>query len=278
YMLSYFLSDSNTIYLKLQTIQTIYTAIKFIIPLLSAAALLIILISGKPARNIRITVIISCAVLLAVSFILYMSGNIFFVYSFEKTAPGISNVFKPFIEKAVTILFLRSVIICLLAVPAVLVFSIRPVANALNRNSKKLAALLVVIFAAVFSLYYHELYTVISKYKSFTALENAIVLNNDEQAVHSLVIKLRKEGSDEPVCNAKLVIYGMDTSDNPLWISAYSDTNGDARFILPKGSFNVYSDISTLPDDSISFGTVSINIDKPGNSWYTLHISYNAQD
>ena len=279
YMLSYFLPGSNTLYLKLQTIQTVYTAIKFIIPLLSAAAFLIILISGRPAQTIRITIIISCAVFLTVSVFLYISRNIFFVYSFEKAVPDISNIFKPFIEKAITILFIRSVLVCLFIVPIAVVFSIKPVRKTFDRISKTLAASLVIVLALVLSLYYHEFFTVITnKYKSFAVKNTAHILNKDDEAVHSLIIKLREEGSDEPVCNAKIVIYGMDTSDNPLWISAYSDTNGDARFILPKGSFNVYFDETTLPDDQVSFGTVSIKIDKPGNSWYTLHISNKNQD
>jgi hypothetical protein len=108
--------------------------------------------------------------------------------------------------------------------------------------------------------------------------KNTDILNKDDEAVHSLVIKLREEDSSEPVRNAKLIIYGSDTSNNPLWLSAYSDISGDARFILPKGSYNVYFIESTLPDDRVFFGTVSINIDNPGSSWYTLHISNKNQD
>ena len=144
YMLSYFLPGSNTLYLKLQTIQTVYTAIKFIIPLLSAAAFLIILISGRPAQTIRITIIISCAVFLTVSVFLYISRNIFFVYSFEKAVPDISNIFKPFIEKAITILFIRSVLVCLFIVPIAVVFSIKPVRKR-SIEFQTLASLVIVL-------------------------------------------------------------------------------------------------------------------------------------
>jgi len=279
YMLGYFLPGSNTVYIKLQTIQTVYTFVKFLIPVLSASVFLIILVSGKPAHNIRITVIISCAVLFVLSFLMYISGNALFACFFEKSEPNISYVIKPFIEKAITALFIRSLLVCLLAAPAAVVFSIKPIADAFGRVSKALAILLAVVLSVVLSFYYHELSTVITnKYKLIAVQKTADILNKDEQAVHALVIKLREEESNEPVRSARIVIYGTDTSNNPLWISAYSDTNGDARFILPKGSFNVYFDESTLPDGRIFIGTVSINIDKPGNSWYTLHISNKAQD
>jgi hypothetical protein len=279
YMLSYFVPGSEAVYLKLQTIQTIYTIIKFLIPLLMLIAFLIILISGRPAQNIRITIIISCAVLLAVSVFIYLFREGLFVYSFEKAVPGISNIFRPFIEKAIAVLFLRSVLICMLAIPVSVIFSIKPFVNTFDRFSKTLAASLVIILGVAFSLYHNEFYNVITnKYKTFVVQKNTDILNKDDEAVHSLVIKLREEDSSEPVRNAKLIIYGSDTSDNPLWISAYSDTNGDARFILPKGSYNLYFDETTLPDDQVSFGTVSIKIDKPGNSWYTLHISNKNQD
>jgi len=279
YMLGYFLPGSDAVYLKLQDIQAVYTAIKFLIPLLLLTSLFIILISGKPAHNIRTTVIISCAVLLAASFFIYIFRYGLFVCSFEKALPGISNILRPIIEKAITILFIRSVLICLLAIPVSVIFSIRPFVDVFDRNSKTLAALLVILLGVFLSLYHNELYNAITnKIKTFAVQKSTDMLNKDEQAVHSLVIKLREEDSNEPVCNAKLIVYGSDTSNNPLWFSAYSDINGDARFILPKGSFNVYFDESDLPDDRISFGTVSINIDKPGSSWYTLHISNKSQD
>jgi|LFRM01.2.fsa_nt_gb hypothetical protein len=273
FMLGYFLPGSNSIFIKLQTIQTAYTAVKFLIPVLSAAAFLIILISGKPSYYIRITLIISCAVLFSLSFFMYISRNALFAYLFEKAAPGISGVLKPFIKKAAAALFIRSIFVCLVTIPVAITFGIKPVINAFDRHSGTLAVLFAVIIGVVFSLCHNELRTVITgKYRTFAVQKTVDILNWDDEAIHSLVIKLREEGSNEPVSNAKIVIYGADTSNNPLWISAYSDINGDARFILPKGSFNVYSDESTLPNDRISFGTVSIDINKPGSSWYTLHI------
>jgi|GEM_PF-953670 len=273
YIISYFLPDSNSIYTNLQAIQAAYSVIKIAVPLLTAAALLIILISGKPSYYIRLAAVISCAVLFTLSLFMYITGNALFAFSLEKSAPVIFRIIKPFIEKAASALFIRSVFVCILAIPAAVIFGLKPVINAFDRYSKTLAVFLAVFIGVFFSLYHNELRTsVTSKYRALAAQKTADILNRDEQAVHSLIIKLREKESDEPVRSAKIVIYGCDTSEKPLWISAYSDVNGDARFILPKGSFYVYSDESTLPDGFVSFGTVPINIDKPGSSWYTLHI------
>jgi len=103
------------------------------------------------------------------------------------------------------------------------------------------------------------------------------MLDQAEGTVHSLMIKIREKDTEQPLPGVKLILVETGSAYDPLLMTVYSDSNGDARFILPQGSYLIYADNSTIPPSYTPFEPVTIVVDKPDSSWYTLHMTWNRK-
>ena len=141
----------------------------------------------------------------------------------------------------------------------------------LDKTAKKLSIFLTVLAVIFFVTYHHDLYSsILYRVGNSPQGRQVSTLVQNENSVHSLVIELKEEGSDNPVKDIQLIVNKIDYPYNPLYVSAQSDASGNVRFILPNGSYLVYVDESSLPFNLQPFEPVLLELNNPGNSRYTI--------
>jgi hypothetical protein len=273
FVIAYFLPGSDNIYAALFSVQRIYAVLHSGIPLLLILTMLLLLLSKETAENIKAVCISTGTVTLLAAAIMLLFRQPLLLSPLSDILPDFGAMI-PVVNQAVTYLVLFSVMtgaILFLAVPAV---KLQPVKRFLNRFSRSFAVLLIALAGLFFILFNNEVFAnTLQTVKANAEQQQVKILAPGDGAVHSLIIKLREIDTQAPVKNVKLILLRVNDNSEPLQFTAYSDENGDARFILPEGEFLLFADPATVPDGFTCFEPAVLTLDRPDSSWYTFHLA-----
>lgn len=274
FMMSYFIPGSETVYSYLQLVRNSYALLHALCPVLALFILLILLLDKRSGKII-------CKSSKAAAFLLVASGlfikliqNCLFISPAKSVFWDFALIFKPVISKITVKVSLYFLAAGIFFAAISLVFSLKPVCGMINKASKKISAMPVLVIVALFILNRHDITaSVVHNVANVSQTRHISTLAQNDAAVHSLVLKLKEEGTEKPVRDITIIANKADYPYNPLYVSAVSDFEGNTRFILPHGIFLVYADESKLPSGLKPFEPVIIRLDMPGNSWYTIYLA-----
>lgn len=274
YMLSYFISGSENIYSLLHFTRNNYALFKTFYPVIILFTLFIILLSKKPAKYSYIAFTTTSISLVIFGLILRISHRPLVITLFERVSPDLVVLLEPIISKVINSLLLYFLLSATVLFIIAIILRFKPVNNMLSKISQKAVVLLIIIAVVLSIIYRHDLYFLINRNVGNTSqYQQVSTLTQDDGAVHSLVIKLKEQSSDKPIEDVTIVVNKVDYPYNPLYVSTLSNTSGNARFILPSGSFLVYADESTLPCEYNPFEPIILHLNKPDNSWFTIYLT-----
>lgn len=274
YMLSYFISGSENIYSLLHFTRNNYALFKTFYPVIILFTLFIILLSKKPAKYSYIAFTTTSISLVIFGLILRISHRPLVITLFERVSPDLVVLLEPIISKVINSLLLYFLLSATVLFVIAIILRFKPVNNMLSKISQKAVVLLIIIAVVLSIIYRHDLYSIIIRNVGNTSqYQQVSTLTQDDGAVHSLVIKLKEQSSDKPIEDVTIVVNKVDYPYNPLYVSTLSNTSGNARFILPSGSFLVYADESTLPYEYNPFEPIILHLNKPDNSWFTIYLT-----
>jgi len=274
YMLSYFISGSEAIYFNLQLIRNSYSLFHALCPVLVLLTLFIFLLTKKPGKHICRAFTASSLLLVAFGLFIRLFQNPLFISPVESISSDLAMLSKPVILKIANEVSLYFFAAGIIFIAVSLIFRLKPFYDMQNKIPVKVTVLLILFSVMFFMLYRYDAYSGVIYNAEYTSpLRNVSTLAQNDGAVHSLVLKLKEQETDRPVKDVKLIVNKIDYPYNPLYVSDFSDERGDTRFILPSGSFLVYADESTLPFFLSPFEPVIIQLNNPGNSWYSIYMT-----
>lgn len=271
YALLYFVPESNILYFYLSLVQKGYAVYRFLSPAFCFIGLLVILLSKKVTGNLRAVLISATAATGCTGFWLLLFHKPLLVHPLSNTLGLHTSLLNPFVQEVCLALFIKIIKLCLVFILAALMTKIKSVDLIIGRSARN-TALILVIFAGLFLiLYRNEIATSVNNTVYNTMSKHAIyTLDKDDGTVHSLTIKLKEDHTNEPIPDIQLVLLKTDYSYRT---SAYSDTLGNTRFILPQGDYLLYANKSTVPNGLVCFEPVVISLTSPDSSWYTFHLA-----
>lgn len=279
YILTYFMPEAKNVYSLLQTVRTGYQTWQLLIPLLCAVFFVLLLFSKKSADNFRITFILSGLLLITTGLFICLFKNFLFISSLYKKLPEWAILIEPLISKMTAYLLQHCIYIGIPVICIGIVLGTRHIRLTFDKISGKIATALLITIFILFVIDHGELVTEITDNVSNLYEEQSVhVLNQNEETVHSLMIKLREVDTDKPVAEVSLFLYGLDISNHPVWMRVRSDANGNARFVVPQGNYYIHLDETSLLEEYIPFAPVELLIENPGSSWYTLCLSKAEED
>jgi len=274
YMMSYFISGSETVYSRLQLIRNSYALFNELYPVWCLTILIIFLLTEKPGKILFKTFESVSFSLFACAISIMLLQTILFNTPGESIVWDLLLIFKPVISKITFKISLYLFAAGLIFTAGSLILRTRPLYAMRNKISGKTSVLLLLFIAVFFSLQRHDITSsTINNVANASQIMNISTLAQNDGAVHSLILKLNEEVTGRPVKDVKLIANKIDYPYNPLYVSALSDSDGNARFILPSGSFLVYADESSLPPGLNPFEPVILRLDIPGNSWYSIYLT-----
>ncbi|MDD4296018.1 MAG: hypothetical protein PHC69_03560 [Ruminiclostridium sp.] len=274
YMLSYFISGSENIYSLLHFARNNYSLYKTFYPVIILFSLFIVLLSKKPAKYSYIAFTTTSILLAIFGLILRILRDPFVIAPIERVSQDLVVLLEPFISKVINRLLLYFLLSAMVLFVIAIILRFKPVNNMLSKIPKKAVVLLIIITAVFSIIYRHDLYSIIIRnFGNNSQYQQMSTLIQDDGAVHSLIIKLKEQGSDKPIDDVTIVVNKIDFPYNPLYESALSNSLGNARFILPSGSFLVYADESRLPYDYNPFEPIILNLNNPDNSCFTIYLT-----
>lgn len=278
YVLTYFMPGSDKIFVLLRKIQTIYALFESVFPAISVVGLLLLLLTAKPAENTGTVLIAAGNAAAAAGIFTSIFGSSLFIPLLSGVLSDSADLVKPLIHATASAFLARCIMAAAILFSVAVVLRVRLFSTAINMHGRKLAFLFIIITGLFFIIYRKEVFMdVIHTMKSHPITFEADMLDQAEGTVHSLVIKIREKDTGQPLPGIKLILVRLGSLDDPFFMTVYSDSNGDARFILPQGNYFIYADKGTIPPCYTPFEPVTVTVDKPDSSWYTLHMTWNGK-
>jgi len=278
YVLTYFMPGSEKIFLLLRIIQTAYALFRSVYPAISVVGLLLLLMTAKPAENTGTAMIAAGSAAAVAGIFTSIFGSSLIISLLSGILSDSADLLKPLVHATALAFLARCIMASAILFCAAAVFRVRLFGAAINTHGRKWAFLFVITAGVFLIIYRKEVFTdVMHTMKSQPITFEADMLDQAEGTVHSLVIKIREKGTEQPLPGIKLILARLGSGDDPFLMTVYSDSNGDARFILPKGSYFIYADKSTVPPSYTPFDPITVTVDKPDSSWYMLHMTWNGK-
>lgn len=273
FVVSYFMPGTETIFSTLQSLQEGFAFLQTLVPFLGLIGLITLLLPDKAAENTRLTLVTTGILLIGVAFALFVLQKTLLLSPLSEIFPDAEVFIGPIVHKMTDTLF----IVCtgtggvLLATTPVM--KLPQVKKAVNHYSRIAAVVLIVLTGMVVILFNNEVFATPLQTMKLHEQAQVKILSQNENTVHSLIIKLREDGTEAPIINARLTLVCLDKDVDP--VSAVTDVLGNARFILPQGRFILYTDASTINRLYYAFEPVVLNLDQPDSSWYTFYLTRN---
>lgn len=278
YVLSYLLPGSNTVYTCLLFARKVVAAADEILPFLGFAVLLLLLLSRKTAENTRLAFIITGIAVALTVIVAQVIPWLLPITASGYIPPEIIAFIRPFLKALMTNLAIFAACACSLLFFTALILKTPIIRRIINRYSGSFALILISVLSIFLLLSDNDLVSGTALSITADYSQSQVSVLQGEGAVHSLTIKLREEGTDKPVPNIRLGLVKLGNDSEPLQMFADSDNQGNARFILPEGVFLVYAVPSTVPEGYVSFEPVTITLNRPDSSWYTLYFSADSKE
>lgn len=271
YVLSYFLPGSDQVYAWLYVVHNGYVASRAVIPVFWVIILFLLLFPENSAGKTKHALTITGMALIITGFLIYVLHRPLFLSLLSNAFADAAAIMKPFISKAVSLLSLRFIMVGSLLIIISRVFNILLLHRVMNRYSRKIGMILCIFLFLSLILFRSEIVPEEVQTMGTTLKQQEIsVLGQDAESVHSVVIKIREEGTNIPIQNVKLILTGKNGT-KISWISQTTDDLGNVRFILPEGEYRLFAERSTVPINYIPFEPVTLYLNRPDSSWYTLH-------
>ncbi|NLY17505.1 MAG: hypothetical protein GX045_00760 [Clostridiaceae bacterium] len=274
FMLSYFVSGSETVYFLLQSVRNTYALFHTLCPVLGLLILFIFLMTEKPGKLFCKTLKAAALSLVVLGLFIKLLQNSLLISLTESISSDLVLLSKPIMSEISIKVSLYFLITGIVLFAISLIFRLELFYNMQNRITKQNAVLLITITAVFLMLHRHDITSgVIHSVEDVSQIRYVSTLAQNDEAVHSLVLKLKEQETARPVKGVKLIANKIDFPYNPLYVSALSNSDGNTRFILPHGSYLVYADETTFPPGLNPFEPVIIQLDTPGNSWYSIYLA-----
>lgn len=273
FVMTYFMPGSESIFTILLSVQEGFAFFQALVPFLGLMGLIILLLPDKAAENIRLTLIAAGILLIAAAFALLILQKSLLLSPLSENFPDAEVFISPIIHQISESLFFIIAGAAGILLAIVPVMKLPRVKKAMNRYSGIAAVILIVFIGVLVILFNNEVFA--NSKQTMKTFEQAQVniLNQNENTVHSLVIRLRENGTDLPVMNVRLTLIRLDQNTDP--VSAVTDDFGNARFILSQGRYMLYADASTINSTYHAFEPVILQLDQPDSSWYTFSLTRN---
>lgn len=278
FVMPYFIPGAENVFTVLLSVQKAFTALSTIIPVLGLIAMLLLFLHEKTAENLKAVLRYTGVAVMIPGVGLLLCYRRLLITNLSGFIPD-AHTITPIVRQGAMCLMGFSFLTGALLILAASVFSVPAVHRTLNRFSKVIALSVLVLAGITFIVFSNDvLPNAVLTLKTQTESAKVRILKNEDGAVHSLTIKLRKTDTQEPIKNVRLTLLRMDSLSEPSRITTLSDVQGDARFVLPKGKYLLTADPSTVPVDSSHFEPVMLTLDKPDSSWYTFYLSNSSEN
>jgi hypothetical protein len=272
FVLTYFIPESGKFYSWLNATQDAFSTARMIAPVLGFITLFTLLLSKRTAENMRITFLTTGIGAIVVPLLVLFFQRPLLVTPLSGILPDASQFLLPFAWKALTLLCVFSALTGAVLCLAGMVVMLPGIRKVTVDYSRPFTMILVALICFCLVLFGNEIYAkpVQSMTKQYSHVS---ILSQGDGSVHSLVIKVREKGTDVPVSGVKLILNGTYTDGNDMSLTAQSDIHGNVRFILPEGEYLLFAEPSSVPDKLIPFEPVTLSLNMPDSSWYTLYFS-----